>query len=281
MKGEKNMPNNNVTNLKYYGSFDEAQLDYILDTCPLKKQNGTYDFHGASVNNLIIKESGITVKNVTIKNTMLVKEGCSLSKLENVRFEGSTQPVIFENDTHKALFECCTFVGNNTPFAMNADTNVNTDVVISNCYFYSFKEIINVAHKDNQSEPVKLNATFTGGWCDGISYVVHSCADVDANLIFNGFDFEGVINVFKCDRGNQTHSNVIINSMLGDIIHVEENPLNSESTVSVEGVVYFTNGTVNLECNAPIISSTKLFCDEAPDTRYCNVKQFGESEYPF
>ncbi len=274
-----------ITNSTFHGDFEEQQLQDLLGESPEQCsfsfcETGVYDFHGARVNEISISNDNVTVKNVTVDKVVDVNG--SYCTFENVRFEGTTQSVLFTNNTHNTLFDRCTFIGDNdTEYAMNADANVNTDVVISNCYFTGFDKIIYVPFSKTSAEPVKLNATFTGGWCDGISYVVHSSSNIKANLFFNSFNINNVINVFKCDRGVWTHSNVIINSMLGNIIPTEEeNPLWGGSSVSIEGIVYFTNGVVNLECNVPISSSTKFFCDEAPDTRYCNV-QNGGSDYPF
>ena len=280
--------NNQITISQLYGSdFTENQLDQITSdevivSIELFVENGEYDFHGKEVKNLVISASGIKVKNAKVTMCMTVEQNCSNCYFENMRFESFNIPVVFGFNTSGAYFEKCKFVKLNnedipTGYVTEVKEGINDNLTFANCYFFRYQSLIKATHI--------VNCVFTGGWCDSVDYIIFNdgievndtgtskSVGLVANVIFTGFDFEGVKNIFRSgpivadiDNKPYTQANIVINSILAN---------------ATDGIIHFENGYINLICNVPILSTTKLFSDTSPRTCYCNIKHYGNSDYRF
>jgi hypothetical protein len=256
---------NNLSTDVYGVAFDAETIDAIkntklIDSIDITEQRVVYDFKGATINNLKVNTVSATIKNAVVKNCNVLS-GSRNCDFENVRFENETQCVHFAENTWAFHFRNCKFICTATDqkaVAMNAGENyTNTTLVLTNCYFYRCGKIIDIS-----GEYPAFSCSIIGGWGDEIDQVVNASAGA-CQLYINGFDFEGVTNIFK--SSGYTKANILVDGY------------GSAS----EAVVNFHSGSVNLIYNAPLFKNNKMFSDNCPRTRYCNVPTVDGCAYKF
>lgn len=227
-----------------------------IETLTINENHRVYDLKGATVESLVIDSIGATIKNATVHNC-LVKAGARNNILKNIRFENQVQCVVFENNTWAFNFIDCAFIGGGSGIAFNSGSdNTNTTLILTNCYFYNFEDIIHA----NGGTVVSI----VGGWGDSIKNVIHFTENAVTEIVINGYDFEQIDTAVKCDK--YIYGNIFVNGIIG---------------VTNNAFIDYKSGYVNLIADINKTETVKLFSDNSPKTHYCNVSTVDGVAYRF
>lgn len=222
----------------------------------LNESYRVYDLKGVTIDNLVIDCIGASIKNATVKNCT-VKSHSRNNILKNIRFENQTQCIIFEKNTWAFNFVDCKFIGGENGIAFNSGVdNTNTTLILTNCYFYNFADII----RANGGTVISI----VGGWGDSIKNVVHFTENAVTEIVINGYDFEQIETVIKCDKF--VYANLFVSGIVG---------------VTNNAIVDYTSGAVNLIANFNKTETIELFSSNSPNTHYCNIPSVNGVDYRF
>ena len=228
----------------------------IIDNLTISEDYRVYDLKGVTIKNLVIDVIGATIKNATVLNC-LVKSGSRNNTIKNITFENQTQCIKFENNTWAFNFVECGFIGSGNGIAFNSGAdNTNTTLLLTNCYFYNFVDMV----KANGGCVLSV----LGGWGDSIKNVIHFTENAVTEIAINGYDFEQVETVVKCDKF--IYGNLFINGIIG---------------VTDNAVVDYKSGSINLIADINKTETVKLFSDNSPKTHYCSIPSVDGVDYRF
>lgn len=239
---------------------------FILDT-----SNTVYDLQGLVIpGDITITASSVTLKNATVTGQVYVNASCC--KFKNVKFVSISQAVIFGTDTSNSHFKECTFDGQGvgeTTYAVEMSAD-NANIIFSNCRFKNYHTVIKATRE--------VSCIFNNCRCSDVSKVIYSNGDwvtgtdntLKANVVINNMDFDAIDYVCVIKQSDsilskiKAEANIVVGGTFGEI---------------KSAVVDFEDGFVNLECNVTGTYDIKLFTDDSPKTRYCNVKKPGDNSY--
>jgi len=228
----------------------------IIDNLTISEDYRIYDLKGATVKNLIIDSIGATIKNATVLDC-LVKYGSRNNVIKNIRFENQTQCIQFEDNTWAFNFVDCGFIGGGDGIAFNSGAdNTNTTLLLTNCYFYNFVDII----RANGGTVLSI----IGGWGDNIKNVVHFTENAVTEIVINGYDFEQIETAVKCDKF--IYANLFVNGIIG---------------ITNNAIVDYKSGAVNLTADINKTETVNLFSNNSPNTHYCNIPTVDGANYRF
>lgn len=238
------------------------------DAFILNTSNTVYDFQGLVIpDDITISASSVTLKNAIVTGKVYANASCC--RFKNVKFVSISQAVVFGSN---ACFKECTFdgqgFGENT-YAVEISA-ANANVIFSNCHFKNYHTVVKATKE--------VGCILNNCRCSGVSKVIYSNGDwvtdgdniLKANVVINNMDFDAIDYVCVMKQKNSTLSkikaeaNIVLGGTFGEI---------------KSAVVDFEDGFVNLECNVTGTYDIKLFTDDSPKTRFCNIQKPGDNSY--